>query len=95
MGAVVTERKQGKKHYSNLKRSFVRFLTMPPEGIFQSTPKENSLRPNLAMAHILGFSSPEELIRERTDTRQQSYVDPAQREEFKRLMEQQNKISGF
>jgi len=47
------------------------------------------------MAHILGFSSPEQLIRERTDIARQSYVDPAQREEFKRLMEQQNKISGF
>jgi PAS domain S-box-containing protein len=65
------------------------------EGIFQSTPEGKFLTANPAMAHILGFSSPEELIRERTDIARQSYVDPAQREEFKRLMEQQNKISGF
>ena len=50
---------------------------------------------NPAMARILGFSSPEELISERTDIARQSYVHPEQREEFKRLMEQQNKVSGF
>jgi PAS domain S-box-containing protein len=47
------------------------------------------------MASILGFSSPEELIRECTDIARQSYVHPEQREEFKRLMEQQNKLFGF
>jgi PAS domain S-box-containing protein len=95
MGAVVTERKQGEETLQQSEAKFRSIFDNAAEGIFQSTPEGKFLTANLAMAHILGFSSPEELIRERTDIAQQSYVDPAQREEFKRLMEQQNKISGF
>jgi PAS domain S-box-containing protein/putative nucleotidyltransferase with HDIG domain len=95
MGAVVTERKQAEETLQQSEAKFRSIFDNAAEGIFQSTPEGKFLMANPAMAHILGFSSPEQLIRERTDIARQSYVDPAQREEFKRLMEQQNKISGF
>ncbi len=65
------------------------------EGIFQTTPEGKFLMANPATASILGFASPEELIRVRTDVVGQGYVHPEQREEFKRLVEQQGTVSGF
>src|SRR4028119_290539 len=41
------------------------------EGIFQNTPEGRLISANPALARILGFPSPEELIRERTDLKRQ------------------------
>lgn len=65
------------------------------EGIFQTTPDGKFLAANPAMARILGFDSPEELIRKRTDIAKQGYVRPEIREEFKKLMERKSSVSGF
>lgn len=65
------------------------------EGIYQTTPDGKFLAANPAMARILGFDSPEELIRERTDIARQGYVIPAQREEFKKRIERDGTVSGF
>ena len=65
------------------------------EGIFQNTPEGRLLSANPALARILGFASPEELIRERTDVERQGYVQPALREEFRRRLEERGFIQGF
>src|SRR5581483_3705375 len=65
------------------------------EGIYQTTPDGKFLTANPAIARILGFNSPEELIRERTDIARQGYVDPKRRDEFKRVMERDGSVSGF
>ena len=95
MGAVVSDRKQADETLQQSEAKYRSIFNNAAEGIFQSTPEGKFLTANPAMAHILGFSSPEELIHERTDIARQSYLDPLKREEFKRLMEQQNKVSGY
>ena len=65
------------------------------EGIFQSTPDGHYLAANPALAQIHGFDSPEELIASCRDISQEIYVDPARREEFKRLIEEHGKVLGF
>jgi PAS domain S-box-containing protein len=64
-------------------------------GIFQTTVEGQFILANSALAHMLGFESPDELIRERTDLSRQHYVEPAVREEFKRLLESQRFVRGF
>jgi PAS domain S-box-containing protein len=64
-------------------------------GIFRTSPEGKILVANPAAAHILGFASPEELIEERNDIARQGYVDPDQREVFKRLLQQHGVVSGF
>jgi PAS domain S-box-containing protein len=49
-------------------------------GIFQTAPDGRILNANPAMARVLGFSSPAELISTFTDIGRQAYVDPRQRE---------------
>lgn len=65
------------------------------EGIFQSTPDGQYLTANPALAHIHGFDSPRELIESCRDISREIYVDPARREEFKRLLEVHGKVHSF
>jgi two-component system cell cycle sensor histidine kinase/response regulator CckA len=65
------------------------------DGIYQTTPDGKFLAANPAMARMLGFASPEELIRERTDIARQGYARPELREEFKRLLERDGTVHGF
>ncbi|MGD1046814.1 MAG: PAS domain S-box protein [Bacteroidota bacterium] len=91
----ITERRRAEEALRKSEENYRSIFDNAAEGIFQSTPEGKFLMANPAMARILGFSSAEELIRERTDIARQSYVHPERREEFKRLMEQQNKVLGF
>lgn len=65
------------------------------EGIFQSTPEGAYLMANPALARIHGFSSPRELIRSCSDISREIYVDPARRDEFKRLLEKHGTVRDF
>jgi PAS domain S-box-containing protein len=65
------------------------------EGIFQSTPKGYYLNVNPAMAKIHGYNSPEDMIASVKHIDHQIYVNFNIREEFKLLLEQQDKISNF
>jgi PAS domain S-box-containing protein len=57
-------------------------------GIFQSTPRGRFLNVNPAMASILGYDSPEDLVNRVTDIRAQVYVDPEARDRLHhRLLE--------
>ncbi|MBC7140531.1 MAG: PAS domain S-box protein, partial [Defluviimonas sp.] len=55
------------------------------EGIYQTTPEGRYIRVNPALARIYGFATPEDLIGTLSATR--LYVDPAQRDDFKSLMD--------
>ncbi len=65
------------------------------EGIFQTTPEGRFISVNPALARILGYASPSELINSVTDIAQQLYVDPAQRTDFIRLLETQEVVPNF
>ncbi|HET8782999.1 MAG TPA: PAS domain S-box protein [Pyrinomonadaceae bacterium] len=65
------------------------------EGIFQSTPEGRYLTANPALARMHGFDSPAELIQSRSDISRQLYVDPRQREKFKRLLAEHGSVRGF
>jgi len=66
------------------------------EGIFQSTPEGRFIAVNPAMARILGYDSPEELISAVTDMSRQVYVHPEDRaESVRREQAQDNFLRGF
>ena len=64
-------------------------------GIFQSTPEGRYITVNPALAAMLGYDSPEDLMASITDFTQQVYVDPKSREEFKRLAKEQGAATKF
>ena len=65
------------------------------EGIYQTSPEGHVLAANPAMARMLGFASPEELMSVRTDISHQGYVNPSARDEFKRQIEAHGSVTGF
>ena len=65
------------------------------EGIFQTTPEGKYLMANAALARIYGYDSPDELIQTLTDISRSLYVQPGRREEFVRLMQQDDTLTGF
>ncbi len=65
------------------------------DGIFQTTPEGKFLSANPMLAKIYGFSTPEELVTALSDVSRQLYVDPARREEFVRLMRENEIIQNF
>jgi PAS domain S-box-containing protein len=65
------------------------------EGIFRSTPEGRFITVNPAMARILGYDSPEELIAEVTDVARQLYVDSTDRETAAQLEEERGVLHAF
>jgi len=65
------------------------------EGIFQTTPEGRCITANLALARMLGFESPEQLIETRQNIGNEAYVDPHRREVFKSLLEQHGLVRNF
>lgn len=65
------------------------------EGIFQATPDGRFLRVNPAMARILGYDSPEDVIEKVTDVEHQLYVNPAERTAAGKVQDQEGVVLGF
>ena len=64
------------------------------DGISQTTGDGVFLAANPALARMLGYDSPEQLIAEVTDIAGQLYIDPAERKEIKRAIDRDGEISG-
>jgi sigma-B regulation protein RsbU (phosphoserine phosphatase) len=65
------------------------------EGVFRTTPDGHYLLANVALARIYGYDSPLELMASIKDIAHRLYVEPGRREEFIRLMQEHNTLSGF
>jgi sigma-B regulation protein RsbU (phosphoserine phosphatase) len=65
------------------------------EGIFQTTPEGRYLMANTTLARIYGYSSPGELMRSVTDIGSKLYVKAGRRDEFVRMMQTSDTITGF
>ena len=65
------------------------------EGIFRTTPGGHYLLANVALARIYGYDSPVELMASIKDIADSLYVEHGRREEFIRLMQENDTLSGF
>ena len=65
------------------------------EGIFQTTTDGRYLLGNMALARIYGYATPQELMESVTDIGRRLYVQEGRRDEFVKLMQEQDTISGF
>lgn len=65
------------------------------EGMFQSSPEGRYFSVNPAMAELLGYSSPAEMLTFITDIAIQTYVSTDDRKRFNTLLEQQGRVIEF
>jgi two-component system, cell cycle sensor histidine kinase and response regulator CckA len=91
----ITERKKTEAALREAEEKYRTIFENAVEGIFQSTPDGRFLAVNPAMARILGYESPEELLTHRTDIGTQHYVDENSRATLKQVLAEQGFVVGF
>jgi PAS domain S-box-containing protein len=91
----ITERVNAEEARFDAEQKYRDMFESSNVGMFQSTPDGRYLAANPALARMLGFDSPEELIKERTSVGEQEYVDSSRREEFKREIERHGIVRSF
>ena len=91
----ISERKRANEALREAEQRYHSIFEHALEGIFHSTPDGRFLVANPALARILGYESPEQLIAELRSIPQQIYVEQQRRVEFKEQIEAQGSVSGF
>ena len=71
----VTERTLAERALGAAEEKYRSIFEHSSDGIFQNTPEGRFLSANPALARMLGFDSPEELIRELRDIEREGYAD--------------------
>jgi PAS domain S-box-containing protein len=90
----VTDRKEAEKALQEVENKYRGIFEHAVIGIFQSTPKGRLLSVNPALARMHGYDSPEEMITGVTDMGKQIFVNPEEREGYKRLMAEAGVVRG-
>ena len=91
----ITERKQTENALLESEAKYRSIFENAVEGMFQSTPEGRLVMVNPAMAHILGYASPEEIISAVTNVDHQLYTNADDRHIFIHLLNEQGVADGF
>jgi diguanylate cyclase (GGDEF)-like protein/PAS domain S-box-containing protein len=91
----ITERKQIEQALRQAEEKYRAIFEDAVVGMFQSTPEGRYSNVNPAMAHMLGYDSPQELIASVTDIAHQVYVDSKSREELTRRLSEHGMVKNF
>jgi diguanylate cyclase (GGDEF)-like protein/PAS domain S-box-containing protein len=91
----ISERKQIEQALRQAEEKYRAIFEDAVVAIFQSTPGGRYTTVNPAMAHMLGYDSPQELVASITDISQQVYVDPKRREDLQRLLREHGTVRNF
>jgi PAS domain S-box-containing protein len=94
-GRDITERKQVEAALRESEERYRSIFESAVEGIFQTTLDGKYVAVNPALARMYGYDSPKDMIAAITNIASQLYVDPGRRNEFIRLMQEQETVNGF
>ncbi|MBI1891337.1 MAG: response regulator [Burkholderiales bacterium] len=93
--AEVREREKTQELLRQGEQKFRSIFDNAAEGIFQASPRGSLLVANHALARILGYASPEELVAGISQFAKQVFVDVERRDAFLALIEASDYVSGF
>jgi PAS domain S-box-containing protein/putative nucleotidyltransferase with HDIG domain len=88
----ITEQKRAEEAQQKGEERYRSVVENAQEGIFQTTPEGKFKMANQAMATILGYDSPGELMKSVTDITRQIYVDPQNRSRIMETLDLHNII---
>lgn len=91
----ISQRKKDEKALRHSEEKYRTIFNQAVEGIYQATPGGAFLNANPALSHLLGYSSPQELMDTVKDIGRQLYVEPKRREEFCRMLERLDVMTDF
>jgi PAS domain S-box-containing protein len=93
--AAAVRRREAEQALARAERQFRGIFENAVEGLYQSSPDGRFLRVNPALAHMLGYANPDEMIAAVNDIRAQFYVQPGRRGEFMQLIRGADEVSDF
>ena len=91
----ITDRKRADEALRQAEERYRSIFENAVEGIFQSTPEGRYISANPAQAQMLGYESPEDLMKSITDIAQQVFAESDRRQEFNRLLDEHGVVKGF
>lgn len=91
----ITNRKQAEEALWQAEVKYHNIFENATEGIFQTVPSGKFITANPALARMLGYNSPEELIADVDDVNHEFYEQPGRRAEFVRQLEEHGTLSNF
>jgi PAS domain S-box-containing protein len=94
-GQDVTARHNAERAVRDAEAKYRELVEHAVEGVFRTTVDGRFLMANQALARMLGYDTPEQLIAERTDLTRGHYVRPEERARFQRLLAAQGMVRGF
>jgi PAS domain S-box-containing protein len=89
------ERKQVEESLRQAEEKYRNIFEQSLDGIFQSTPAGRFITVNPALARMWGYESPDDLINSINNIALQVYVNPEVRNEFLRVMDEDEQVHGF
>jgi two-component system cell cycle sensor histidine kinase/response regulator CckA len=91
----ITDRKLIEDELHQVQQEYRDIVENAIAGISQSTPEGRYITANPALAKMLGYDSPQELLEMTTDISQQVYVDPLRREILNEAIRQKGFVTNF
>ena len=91
----IAERSRAEAEIWQANETYRQIFENAVEGLFQSKPEGRFVKVNRALASILGYDSPEDLMESVTDISKQLYVDVAKRPELFELISSQGSVSNY
>jgi PAS domain S-box-containing protein len=91
----ITDWKRAEKAQKESEERYRSIFENAAEGIFQTTLDGKYVAVNPALARMYGYDSPDDMIAGITNIASQLYVDPGRRDEFIRLVQAQEEVTGF
>jgi two-component system, cell cycle sensor histidine kinase and response regulator CckA len=91
----ITDRKRSEEALRRAEEKYRSIFENAVEGIYQATADGQYVSANPALARMLGFDSPEELMATRDDISHQEYVNPELRVDFIRSIEELEVVRHF
>jgi PAS domain S-box-containing protein len=91
----ITDRKRTEYALRKSEERYRSIFQNAVEGIFQTTLDGKYVAVNPALSRMYGYDSPEDMIATIMNIASQLYVDSGRRDEFIRLMHEQEELTGF
>lgn len=91
----IIERKRAEEALRTAEENYRSIFMNAPEGIFQLTPEGRLLSANPAMARILGYASPEELMEQAADLSLRLFAFPLGFEKLMRALGDKGAVEGM
>ena len=91
----ITERMEAEEERRRAEEKYRSIFENAVEGIFQTTVEGRFVTANPALARMLGYDSPQELLENVSNVAEQLYAEPERRAEFGRLVRRDGFVRGF